>query len=889
MGLRRDYFLDDDEELGNASQQQSLLTSTHNNEINEQSDNDSYLYSKEDFLDDYSFQKKGFNWIYVGFLSILAIAGILWSASIVKLFAELLFSEDQEIINGSKRIQFDDIFDSSFTVKKTNLVWVENDPRDGIYTYRDPNSNDILLESIEDKKSQIFVKAEDLKTKEGTLDVEAFTLSHDAEYLLLQTNITSQWRHSALFNAYIYHVSDKKIIPLLTNSTSKIAYAVWSPTNHLLAYVLNNDIYITDLKQHTRVTFDGSATVFNGVPDWVYEEEILASNFALWWAPDSSYLAFLRFDETNVPEYHMQMYTTALNHTAYPDEYNIRYPKAGSPNPLVSLHVYSLANDSIITVTEPTSSSVSHYINILQNGDRNFHGFKEEEDRLIVDVAWATSNNRSHLLFKQMNRIQDHELTAVVQIDHKHINNSTVKLIREYKPNDGGWIDVAQSMVYLPPTTKDQEIENILFRYLDILDNEAGFAHLAIVTVLNKNQMIEHQISWLTTGEWEVISGTVEVDVNRQVIHFISTKRSPYERHLYKISLNHHDPTSTITCITCPKDPEEHAYYSASFSPKSGYYILNYEGPDIPKTSVKKVDDPLFETVLEDNNDLRNILKDYNLPKMHMKTISNEGFEMACMEVVPADFDPHKKYPVLFHVYGGPGSQLVSYRFDLSWQTFVASQLGIIVVTVDGRGTGFRGRKYRVSVRGKLGELETIDQVNAGRYWAKLDYVDEYRMAIWGWSYGGYMTSKVIESNDGVFSTGMAVAPVTDWHFYDSVYTERYMKTPELNPEGYEHSAVNNMTGFRNAKYLLVHGTGDDNVHFQHTAVLIDKLTLEDIHSYRVQIYTDNNHAIKYHNANKNVYYLLTEFLTESFGGQEYRHIYNEMNGRFSGPLSEND
>ncbi|KAI9469910.1 MAG: dipeptidyl peptidase IV N-terminal region-domain-containing protein [Benjaminiella poitrasii] len=755
MGPHRDYFLDD-EESGNASQKQSLLNSNHKNKVEQQrssthsdDDTDSYIYSeeeKDDLMDAYSSnsQKKGFNWICVSFLSILALAWILWSLSIAQLFSKLTSSEQQLTdLDGSKAIQFDDIFNSSFAIKRKNLVWVENDPKDGIYTYRDAQSNDILLESIEDRKSHVFVQAKDL-----------------------------QWRHSALFNAYIYHLSDKNVTPLITNATltsSKISYAAWSPTGHQLAYVLNNDIYITDLSKNTRITFDGSATVFNGIPDWVYEEEVLGTNFALWWAPDSSYLAFLRLDETNVPEYHLQMYTTTkLNNTAYPKENKIRYPKAGSPNPLVSLHIYSLSKDRILTATDSKDNHAlnNHYVNSVQKNK----GFKEE-DRLIVDVTWATSKDNVQLLYKQMNRIQDHQLTFVVHIDEGLLENSTAELIREYKPSDGGWIDVAQSMVYLPFAAvngSNAQEDQVLLRYLDILDNEDGFAHLAIITVTNsdKGQGLKHRIAWLTTGDWEVISETVNVDAERQLVHFISTERSPYERHLYKLSFKHKEPATIKTCITCPKDPKEHAYYSATFSPKLGYYILNYEGPDIPSTIVKKVDDPSFKVVLENNDKLRSLLKEYELPKTRMKTIPSGDIEMTAIEIVPFDFDSRKKYPVLFHVYGGPGSQLVSYKFDLSWQTFVASQLGFIVVTVDGRGTGFRGRKYRSGVRERLGELETIDQVNAGRHWAKLSYVDEYRMAIWGWSYGGYMTSKVIEANDGVFSTGMAVAPVTDWHFY---------------------------------------------------------------------------------------------------------------------------
>ncbi|ORE02181.1 hypothetical protein BCV72DRAFT_309359 [Rhizopus microsporus var. microsporus] len=855
------YF---DEESVSDSQR---LLSTYSQSTEDYETDEKYLVKEK------SLRKKNFNWTCLGFLLILVIVVLLWVTSITQLLVEFSTSVNTEDIpkTDSKRLEFDDVFNFSFTVKRASLVWVENDPRDGIYTFRDPVSNDILIESIEDRKSEVFVEAKDLRIKDRLLDVHSFDLSHDSKYLLLRTNVTKQWRHSYLSSIYIYRRSDKALFPLTNTSTvdtePKIAYAAWSPTGHKVAYVMNNDIYVTDLKSHYRITFDGSKTVFNGVPDWVYEEEVFATNFALWWSPDSTHIAFLKLDETEVPEYHLQLYTASGS--SYPKETNIKYPKAGSPNPIVSLHVHSFLTNTTVDVTTSSEDNTILHANQYKDFAKN--------DRLIVDVAWCTSAH-SHLLFKQTNRVQDHQFTNLAVLDPLDIGNSTVHKIQEYKPKDKGWIDIAQSMVYLPSNKSDR------VQFLDIADNEEGFPHLAIVTVKDNGHT---QVSWLTSGEWEVVSGTVEVDPVRQLVHFISTERSPYERHLYSISLKEEYPASSKVCITCPNSPDEHAYYSVSFSPKSGYYILNYEGPGIPNTVVKKVNDTSFKAVLEDNLDLRLLLRDYDLPKMHMKTITSDDVEMTAMEVVPPDFDASKKYPVLFHVYGGPGSQLVSYKFELSWQTFVASQLGFVVVTVDGRGTGFRGRDYRVGVRGRLGELEVIDQVNAGRHWASLDYVDEYRMAIWGWSYGGYMTTRVLEANSGVFSTGMAVAPVTDWRFYDSVYTERYMLTPKLNPQGYNRSAVNNMAGFKNAKYLLVHGTGDDNVHFQHSATLVDKLTLADIHNYRVHFFTDSDHAINYHNANRNVYYILTEFLLESFGGHQYKHIYSEANGKFSGPLPE--
>jgi dipeptidyl aminopeptidase len=263
---------------------------------------------------------------------------------------------------------------------------------------------------------------------------------------------------------------------------------------------MNNDLYVSDLINHTRVTFDGSATIFNGVPDWVYEEEVFSRDSALWWSPDSTHLAYLRLNETAVPEFHLQMYTN-INAT-YPEEVAIKYPKAGAPNPLASLHLYSLTLDTNIMLT---SNSTTKATVATAAADSTLDEF-EDADRIITDVTWATANH-TYLLFKQTNRVQDVELTSLVDIDDHNLNKSTISNVRTYKPDDGGWVDSAQTMVYIPNSKSTDKT----VRYLDVIDDGEGFMHLA---VLNQNG----QAKWLTSGEWEVISGSVVVDQSRRLV-----------------------------------------------------------------------------------------------------------------------------------------------------------------------------------------------------------------------------------------------------------------------------------------------------------------------------------------------------------------------------------
>lgn len=330
---------------------------------------------------------------------------------------------------------------------------------------------------------------------------------------------------------------------------------------------------------------------------------------------------------------------------------------------MISLHLYSLESNLSTTIT--STPGINTNIKTTKS-----YVEQKDTDRLITDVIWTTDTH-THLLFKQTNRVQDIETTSLVTVG-KFPNDTSVETIRTYKPQDGGWVDSLQTLVYIPTSKNSSTI-----KYLDIIDDGEGYMHLAILSNKNTNHP-----TWLTSGSWEVIPGTVVVDHERNLIHYVSTERSHLERHLYKLDLSQTDPASTKTCLTCPEDPEQHAYYSAMFSPKKGYYILQYEGPDIPTTVVKKVENSTFETVLQDNSALKKVLSNYDLPRTHMVPVKSGGLEMEAMEVLPPDFDATKKYPVLFHVYGGPGSQLATYRFDLSWSTFLASKLGYIVVTV---------------------------------------------------------------------------------------------------------------------------------------------------------------------------------------------------------------
>jgi len=299
----------------------------------------------------------------------------------------------------------------------------------------------------------------------------------------------------------------------------------------------------------------------------------------------------------------------------------------------------------------------------------------------------------------------------------------------------------------------------------------------------------------------------------------------------------------------------------------SGWYWLNYKGPDVPWQKLRSAHDPVFERVLNDNTGLKRMMQGYDLPQKRIKAIAVDGIELNTAEIVPPDFDPNaqQRYGVLFRVYGGPDSQQVSTAFNYDFSQAIVSdpEQDMIVVVVDGRGTGAKGQKFTCVIRKQLGMYEVIDIVNTAKYWSQLPYIDPKRIAIQGWSYGGYLAAKVIEANSGFVQAGVSCAPVTDWRFYDTIYTERYMLTPQENESGYNKSSVNNMEGFKNAHYLLMHGSGDDNVHFQHTLDLLDKFTGAQVRGYKLRVFTDSDHGMSFHGATKEVWTTMKDFLLD--------------------------
>lgn len=641
---------------------------------------------------------------------------------------------------------------------------------------------------------------------------------------LLQVNPKKRWRYSQTAFYCVLDIDSSFCDPLFHDDfTQSIAVAEWSPAGDTIAFVVDNNIYVREPDGTVYgITTDGSDEIFNGVPDWVYEEEIFGSGKALWWSPSGKYLAFLRTDDSDVKEDLIPKYLNSLQNNVlpYPMANKVKYPKPGFENPHVEMWIYDLQGNN--TFTEKLS---------------------DIDEKLITEGVWVGD---STFLVKVMSRTSD--VSEVILWD---VNSQSSSMVRnDSVGSNGPWMEVTHNTLYVPGDPRNGRIED---GYLDLVYVN-GFRHLAYFSPPNS---VSPRI--LTTGPWEVVDAPFKVDLQRNQVFFTGTKKSSIEQRLYKVSLDDSNVEPLIA-------ESAEGVFSASYAGDGSYALVNYEGPDIPWQRVVELGSQsvMDADPIQKNDLLHQILQNKTLGTVRYGQIEvSSGININYKEYLPYEFDENKKHPLLFYVYGGPGSQQVTKKYGIDFQRVFAETHNAIVVTIDPRGTGAMGQQFQSSVRDNLGVTQAQDLIAAARDWNRKKYVDETTTAIWGWSYGGYLSLKTLEQDiDQVFKFGVAVAPVTDWRLYDSIYTERYMHKPEDNKDGYERSAIANITTLkRHDRVLIMHGTADDNVQFQNTMVLLDKMNLGGMTNYDVHIFPDSDHNIYFHNANAVLYDRLDSWL----------------------------
>jgi dipeptidyl aminopeptidase len=736
-----------------------------------------------------------------------------------------------------KKVTLDSVMSGQWYANKQSVSWIAGPKgEDGLLLEKgSSDSGDYLVvEDIRHKGTAASSGSKTVLMKQQSFSVDGKFVhpsnvwpSKDFKKVLVISEEQKNWRHSFTGLYWIFDVESQTGQPLdPDNRDDPIQLASWSPQSDAIVFTRNNNMYLRrlDSDKVVPITKDGGSELFYGVPDWVYEEEVFQGNSATWWSEDGDYIAFLRTDESTVPTYPVQYFLSRPSgkqpkpgEENYPEVRDIKYPKAGAPNPIVSLQFYDVAKGEVFSV-EITDD------------------FKDD-DRLITEIVWAGRSKQ--VLVRETNRESD--VLKVVLMDVSRRTGKTVRT-EDVQALDGGWFEVSQRTRFVPSDpSKGRNHDG----YIDTIIHE-GYDHIGYFTPLDSSEPV-----LLTQGKWEVVEAPSAVDLNNNLVYYVSTERSSIERHPYVVKL---DGTGKKEVL----ESGDSGYYDAHFSSSGGFALITYDGPGIPWQKIISTPSApqKYEKTIEENKALARFVQQHELPILNYQTVEVDGFTLNVLERLPPHFNKNRKYPVLFYQYSGPGSQTVDKKYGVTFQEYIASNLGYIVITVDGRGTGYLGRKLRCITRGNIGYYEAHDQIAVAKMWAAKKYVDAERIAIWGWSYGGFTTLKTLEADAGqTFKYGMAVAPVTDWRFYDSVYTERYMHTPQNNPSGYDNSSISDVNALaKNVRFLVMHGVADDNVHMQNTLTLLDKLDLATIENYDVHFFPDSDHSIYFHNANRVVY-----------------------------------
>lgn len=644
------------------------------------------------------------------------------------------------------------------------------------------------------------------RLSKGTVNiskVSSYEFSSDEKKVVLAVDEESIWRRSSLAFYYVYDIENNKLITVADTNT-KLHFAFLSEDGQKVLFARDCDLFYQDLATGviTQITHDGQENaIFNGYADWVYEEELDMSSAASW-SPDGSKIAFLRFDQRRVKEYNFALYDNL-----YPTDFKYKYPKAGEDNSLVDVYIYDLASKQLTRV---------------DLGDNSNCYFPR--------VYWLPNSQDAVIL--KLNRHQN-------QLDFIRYNTVTKQQDIVYTDKNDKWLDVTDNYYFL----KDGKT-------MIVTSERDGFNHIYKVT-------LGGEIKQLTSGNWEV-NEIQYVNENKKLIYYLSNESGVLNRDLYSITFDGKKKTLMST---------GDGWNQPSFSPNGNFYRNQYSNLNtLPIYTIRDAKGKELR-VLNDNKHVKETMNAYGFVDREIIHFTTEdGTELYGWMMKPANFDPNKKYPVMMNCYGGPGSQQVANSYG-SWYDLALYQMlaqkGYISVCVDGRGTATRGDAFKKVIYQQMGKYEAIDQIAAANWLKKQSYVDGDRIGIWGWSFGGYLSALSLFRGDGAFKMAISVAPVTNWRYYDNIYTERFMRTPQENPDGYDLNSPTTYAKDLKGKYLLIHGTADDNVHFQNAMELVKALNEAGV-EYDQFFFPNKNHFIMGGNTRTYLYKKLAKYILEN-------------------------
>jgi dipeptidyl-peptidase-4 len=617
------------------------------------------------------------------------------------------------------------------------------------------------------------------------LSIDDYSFNGDETMVLLATNVTSIYRRSFTANYFIVDLNTKNVTKLSEKGNEQLAD--FSPDGQKVGYVQDNNLFYFDItkSEMIQVTTSGERNkIINGATDWVYEEEFeLTKGF--YWSPDSKNIAYYQYDESDVTEFTMDFYYGKT----YPSPYTFKYPKAGEDNSKITIFQYDITSKESINLIET---------------DKKYEYFPR--------LKWTLDNR---LCVLAMNRHQNNLDYVMITNDNTNASLFSNKVV--YTDKSETYVEVDNNLIFL----KDG---NSFLR----TSEKDGYRHIYKIGFDGSEVQ-------LTKGEWDVVELKGLNEETGQV-YYVSAKEGAIYKALY---------VTDLKGKKCSKLSELKGANDASFSTGMKYYINYYSNANQPYLITLHNAKGKQLKVLKDNVKLNETIASFNLPKKEFITIKGHDTDLNAWIIKPADFDESKKYPVYFTIYNGPGHNTVADSYDGSNYYYhqLLVQNGYIVISVDTRGTMFRGAEFKKSTYLQLGKLETEDMIACAKTVGGWGFIDEGRIGVQGWSYGGYMTSLCMTKGTDVFKMGIAVAPVTNWRWYDNIYTERFMRTPQENPNGYDDNSPINHVEKMKGKFLIVHGTGDDNVHVQNTFEMSQALVEKNI-DFDMAIYTNKNHGI---------------------------------------------